>query len=311
MSIYQDPITDFADHADLIEISCGDLIARPIRDLQTGGVSPDPIDAFDCEQVAKAMLAVEMRDLPSQCDFEPILRPNPPGLGGMQVIYSESFANQPDAAWTIDTEGVYSEYRAADSEWRWTEEVPDGGDGGAFHAVNSILIGDCQPNSDDQSGVTRLESPVLQIPSSADAAILVFDHYVATEEGWDGGNLKISVDGGDWQAVPVEAFVFNPYNSTVIDTETINDEEIVNTNPLAGQPAFTGVDEASFRGSWGQSQVDLSLVSEPGDSIRVRWDFGIDGCNGVEGWFIDNVKLVVGGRAPLAVRRSDGRRITP
>jgi hypothetical protein len=311
MSIYQGPITDFRDHADLVEISCDDLIARPIRDLETGAVFPDPIDAFDCEQVAKAMLAVEMRDQPSQCNFEPILQPNPPDLGDLRIVFSESFDDDPGAEWTISSEGVYPEYVAANSEWRWTEEVPDGGDGGAFHAINSMLIGNCQPNGDDQSGVTRLESPVLEIPSSAERAILAFDHYVATEDGWDGGNLKISVNGGDWLPVPTEAFVFNPYNSAVIDTVTIDDEEVVNTNPLAGQAAFTGVDEASFSGSWGQSQVDLGAVAAPGDSIRVRWDFGIDGCTGFEGWFVDNVQIVVGGRAPLAFRRSRGRRTTP
>ncbi|HET7145206.1 MAG TPA: hypothetical protein VFI68_14400, partial [Anaerolineales bacterium] len=65
-----------------------------------------------------------------------------------------------------------------------------------------------------------------------------------------------------------------------------------NTNPLAGQAAFTGTDGGSVGGSWGQSQINLVAFGVvPGDTIRLRYDFGMDGCTGIDGWYVDDVKV--------------------
>jgi hypothetical protein len=66
------------------------------------------------------------------------------------------------------------------------------------------------------------------------------------------------------------------------------------TNPLAGQPAFSGTDGGSLFGSWGQSQINLTALGvgvKPGDTIRLRYDFGMDGCSGNDGWYVDDVKV--------------------
>ena len=44
-------------------------------------------------------------------------------------------------------------------------------------------------------------------------------------------------------------------------------------------------------GSWGQSQVDLSSFAVTGNTIRLRFEFGVDGCNGLDGWYLDDVTL--------------------
>ena len=42
----------------------------------------------------------------------------------------------------------------------------------------------------------------------------------------------------------------------------------------------------------GQSQINLTLLGvKPGDNIRLRYDFGMNGCIGVDGWYVDNVKI--------------------
>ena len=138
-----------------------------------------------------------------------------------------------------------------------------------------------------------LESPVITLPAHASQAMLVFDHYVATEDGWDGGNLKISVNDGPWDLIPSSAFIFNPYNSSVIDTVIVGEEAVENTNPLAGEPAYTGLDEGELSSSWGQSQIDLGVFASGGDSVRFRFDFGNDGCTGVEGWYLANLKVLI------------------
>ena len=116
---------------------------------------------------------------------------------------------------------------------------------------------------------------------------MTFEHYVATEGGWDGGNLKISINGGAFAIVPASAFTFNPYNAN------LNTAAQGNTDPLAGEPAFTGTDGGEVHGSWGLSQIDLTKVGiAAGDNIQLRFDMGMDGCTGVDGWYLDNIKIL-------------------
>lgn len=167
---------------------------------------------------------------------------------------------------------------------------------GGFYAWDYLTYGDCTPGSDDQSGVMYLDSPVLTVPSGGDddRPLLVFDHYVATELAYDGGNVSISVNGGQWQSIAPEDFSFNPYNS-VLDTVANG-----NTNPLAGQAAFNGTDEGEVTGSWGQSHIELGGYASVGDEVQVRFAFGVDGCNGIDGWYLDSVETYYC-QAPVAV----------
>ena len=112
---------------------------------------------------------------------------------------------------------------------------------------------------------------------------MAFNHYVATESKWDGGNIKYSLNDGAWTLLPKTAFTHNGYNLN-LDGTTSND------NPLRGQAAFTGTDGGSLGGSWGQSVVDLSKIGVvPGATIKFRFELGTDGCNGIEGWYLDEI----------------------
>ena len=132
--------------------------------------------------------------------------------------------------------------------------------------------------------MTYIESPAISIPAGASPQ-LAFDHWVATEAGWDGGNVKMSVNGGAFNLVSSVRFDFNAYNSTLNTAGQGND------NPLAGEAAFTGTDGGSVGGTWGQSQVDLSGLAGPGDNVRLRFEMGMDGCNGIIGWYVDDVRV--------------------
>jgi Zn-dependent metalloprotease len=294
MATYQTPVTDFHAHAELLETSCRDLIGAQLFDLETGAPSAHTIDSDDCAQVALATSAVEMEVFPSQCQFQPILDPDAPSVAGDVTLFDESFDSDPGSRWLRSNRGVYIEYEPRD--WVWIGNPPDGGDGGAFFALDSVFIGDCLPGSDDQSGVMELTSPEILVPRAATDLVLTFDHWVATEAEWDGGNIKLSVDDGPFTQIPVTEFVFNPYNNRIT---------VPNSNPLAGQWAFTGANQGSLSGSWGQSQIDLDRLVPPGSRIRLRFDFGVDGCNGAVGWYVDNVKIV--GDMAVSVRSSGGR----
>jgi len=296
MSRYQTPVTGFSAHAELLEISCQDLIGQQLFDLSTGMHSGQVITADDCNQVSIAMDAVEMRSPPDQCDYAQLLEPDEPPVDGNVIVFAETFDEEPAGSWRLTNHGVYSEYEPRD--WVWTDSPPEGASGGAFFAVDSVLIGDCQPGSDDQSGVMELTSPSIEIPHGTVSPTLVFDHWMASELLWDGGNLKLSINGSAFFQVPLDFFLHNGYNVRINHG---------NTNPLAGEWAWTGTNEGTMSGSWGQTQIDLSLLVEAGDTLAIRFDLGVDGCNGAEGWYVDNVRIVAKGGS---ARRGLGR-VTP
>lgn len=300
MHVYQVPSTDFPGHADLIELACEDLIGADLTDLETGDISPDRVTEAHCSEVAKAMAAVEMRIPPDQCAFVPLLAPSPPSFPGAQVIFSEDFSSDPladESVWSVSNAGVYDEYDPRD--WVWVTDPPEGSDGnGAAFAIDSVVIGDCSPGSDDQSGVMFLDSPSVTIPEDSRDVYLIVDHYVATEGMWDGGLIEVSVENQPFLEIPLSSFRFNPYRSSLEGTLDGND------NPLAGRWAFHGSDGGSVLGSWGQTQASLSGIAAPGESIVIRFAFGVDGCNGLDGWYLDRVQLIEVGPPP---RQGAGR----
>jgi hypothetical protein len=137
-----------------------------------------------------------------------------------------------------------------------------------------------------QLGVLELASPAIAIPNGlANGPHMSFDHWVALEDGFDGAQLMISVNGGPFHLVDPSAFIFNPYNKSLL-TSPFTD------NVRMGQPAFSGVDAGSVRGSWGTSIVDLSAYAHAGDTIRLRFDMSTDSCFGTGwGWYVDNVRV--------------------
>jgi len=185
--------------------------------------------------------------------------------------------------WTLSNEGVFAGWPGYD--WTQATTLPGGRSGAAAFGIDPDA-GNCDGGAGDVSGVMRMESPAIVIPSGYAPPRLAFDHYVATEAGWDGGNLKISINDGAYTVVPPAAYTFNPYNMT-LQTAAAG-----NTNPLAGQPGFSGTDGGEVTGSWGQSQIDLALAGVlPGDTVRLRYDMGLDGCTGLDGWYVDDVQV--------------------
>ncbi|MGH9162725.1 MAG: M4 family metallopeptidase, partial [Vicinamibacteraceae bacterium] len=285
-TVYQVPTTNFADHADALDAACTDLIGEQLTDLKTGAPVPEMLTSADCEHVAKAMAAVEMRQEPVQCNFQPILAKDPPSLCGPDTtqvdIFSDDFEQDPKRRWRVSHAGATpADFTKRD--WEWTSEIPEGREGSAFFAVD-FQGGTCAPGG-DESGVLHLQSPTIRIPSGVADPLVTFDHWIGSEEGWDGGNVKVSVNGGPWQVVAPEAFTFNAYNRSL---EPVAEG---NTNPMAGQPAWTGADEGGFTGSWGRSHLRLAGYAAPGDTVRLRFDFGTDGCTGTFGWYVDDVAV--------------------
>jgi len=288
-SVYETNTTDFAAHADALEASCSDLLGQNLEGLSTTGTPAGPsgeiISVADCQEVADAILAVELRTPPA-CGFVPMFDPNAPALCGPgsaeATIFSEDFESGL-GAWIVSQVPVNPGTWDA-RDWEVISTLPDGHPGNAVYGVDAV-VGDCQADLDN--GIMRLDSPVINIPGGANTPVrMAFDQYVSMEDLWDGGNLKISINGGGFVLVPNGAFTFNGYSGTLTTAGAGND------NPMAGQVAFTGANGGSVAGSWGQSQLDLSSLGvNPGDTIVLRWELGSDGCNGWDGWYVDDVEV--------------------
>ena len=287
--VYQVDDSDFADHADALEASCSDLTGSSFAAVGTDPLN-GPITAADCAQVTNAIAAVELRGSTSFCNFQPLLNPAVAATcsattttGVRTDIKSFDFESNP-TDWSVSHESPSATFTPRD--WTWVNSLPPTnsgfGVGSGFFAPTPNAV-NC--NVQDETGVLHLTSPVIAIPSSATFARATFEHWMSTEPGFDGGNLKISVNGGPFQLVPPSEFSFNNYTLTLVTAADGN------TNPLAGQPAWSGTNTGSIGGSWGRTHVNLGNFAPPGSAVRLRWDLGIDQCSARKGWYLDNVNV--------------------
>ncbi len=284
-TVYQHAASDFTDHADALEASCSDLIGTNLTDLVTGAPSGQSITESDCSQVTAATAAVELRTPPTQCNFQPLLAKNPPPLcdaGNLHHLFKDDFdrGNSSANRWSVSRSGFTADFTPRD--WVLTSELPDR-EGKGFFGPNPD-IGTCAPGG-DETAVLHLVSPQIAVPASNTNLRLTFEHWLATEPGWDGGNLKISVNGGPWQLVQAADFIYNPYNTTLFTVAQGN------TNPMAGEFGFSGTDGGSVEGSWGRSIINLAPYAGPQDKVRLRFDIGNDGCTGRFGWYLDDLMV--------------------
>lgn len=299
------PTSDFDDMANSLESSCAELTGQEILALEIEEDTPAapvaPITAADCASVTAAIAATEMRlDPTEQCQFEPILRGNAPGVCGKgtttKTIWKENFEDGLKG-WKKSERVFFEEGRGFN--WKASSDAPE--HGGTVAYAPDPVSGSCLGDADDISSANAITSKAISMSGGRNLR-LAFEHYVATEGGWDGGNVKISVNGKRFKVIPRAAYTFNSPNGSLFS------QEEGNSNPMAGEAAWTGTDGGVVSGSWGESQVNLTKAGvSKGDTVQIRFDFGRDGCNGVDGWYVDTVKVVVcqkkGGSNKLATRR--------
>ena len=286
-SQYMTATTDFSAQADILEASAAGLLGVNLMPLSTAtvppGGSPAVITNADLLSLAKVIAAVELRENNS-CQFYTLLKPAPALCEGANqglAIFFEDFETGFNGFTTSEQAGDPTDWVAR--SWELVN-APAGRPGKVAYGVD-YTGGNCQDNL--QYGLIRLQSPVITIPpGTAGNLNMAFDHYIATENTWDGGNIKYSINGGTWKFLADSAFTANPYNNF------LNNAAAGNNNPLAGERAFTGTDQGSVVGIWGQSQINLSKLGlVAGNTIQLRFEFGTDGCGGLDGWYIDDLRI--------------------
>ena len=303
-TVYQTPTTNYPQHADAIEQSCSDLIGKPLNDV-FGKVSDQVITAQDCAAVREATLAVEFRNtetttVAQKCGYIPVLQPeaSTPALCPTGKFPTATFSENWESG-AIPSGWTTAHLTTGDTtpalyDWQISSALPAPHSGKAAFAIDETG-GTCAAGG-DISGSFWLDSPELDVPD--DASYLSFTHFMQAEAGYDGGNLKYSVNGSEFAIVPQDAFTYNAHSSTFTDAPLIPGiPDPVglggnNTSPLAGQAAWSGADQGEATGSWGTTIVDIAKLGAAKDAkIKFRWEFGNDGCGGNVGWFVDDLSL--------------------
>ena len=155
------------------------------------------------------------------------------------------------------------------NDWEWGE--PGSGPGDAHSGVNlwgTILNG----HYSEGPLLSRLISPLLGLTTDPN---LTFWHWYNTESGFDGGNVKISTDGVNWNLIAPE----DGYDG-IISTNF--------GNPIGGEEAFFGESDG-----WELETFDLSAYS--GSMVLIQFDFGSDGSVEDAGWYMDDFVVYGGG----------------
>ncbi len=219
-----------------------------------------PVDIYSPEENAiKGAITVQANienfGLEDQTDF-PV---NCNVYSGGNVLYEEHFE---------DENGLFT---VSGGLWQWGQPVV--GPSTTHSGINcwgTNLYGDYYDNSN-----ARLTSPSISLPTDTPAE-LSFWHWFDIECGssvWDGGNVKISTNGGSsWQVLGDYLDPY-PYESASSSNQGI-----------PGESCFS--DTQNY---WSQVTIDLSDYA--GEDIMLRWHFGSDSSVHYDGWYLDDIKI--------------------
>ncbi len=106
---------------------------------------------------------------------------------------------------------------------------------------------------------------------------LSFWHRFNTEDGWDGGVVEVSTNGGGSWTDLGSKMVSGKYNGSM---------GTGSNNPIGGRAAFTGLITSFMK-------TTINLSSYAGQSVRIRFRFGSDDNTAPAGggWFVDDIML--------------------
>ncbi|MEK6799281.1 MAG: carboxypeptidase regulatory-like domain-containing protein [Planctomycetota bacterium] len=159
----------------------------------------------------------------------------------------------------------------------WTATVATGSSGNNWRTAASSA--DTAPNTafvPDVASVHDVRLNSLGFTTPVAGAQLSFRNNYATESGYDGGVLEISINGGAFIDILAAggSFVSGGYNRTLSTGFS---------NPLPGRQAWSG-----SSGGYLTSVVNLPAASA-GQNVQLRWRFGSDSSVGGTGWRVDTI----------------------
>jgi bacillolysin len=225
-------------------------------------VGNDGITTADCQQVQKALLAVEMNSQPAACSVPeaPIC---PTGQTPTNIFFDD-LENPTSGNWTSSaiTLGV--------NEWYYPQNAnPYAFD--ATYATSGMYnfwgYGTSVPGDYGMAMNNNVTLP-------AGTAYMHFKHAYGFEAAnSDGGVLEYSANGGPWTDAG-SLFSDNGYNGTISSS----------TNPLNGHDAFVS-------DSFGYISSRLNLNPLAGKNVKFRFRMGTNNGGWDYGWFIDDIRI--------------------
>ncbi|MFL6529343.1 MAG: hypothetical protein ACJ8KX_02620, partial [Chthoniobacterales bacterium] len=140
-------------------------------------------------------------------------------------------------------------------------------------AANSAFARDLSTVSDQ-----RLDAPSVFV--SASDAQLTFRHNFNLENGFDGGVLEISINGGAFADILAAggSFAAGGYTGTISNISS-------NQSPIKGRAAWTG-----NSGGFVTAIVNLPAAAA-GKPVILRWRLGSDNQVGATGWRVDTINV--------------------
>ncbi len=178
-------------------------------------------------------------------------------VGTPLVIYQDDFEEYPD--------GFFP-----DGDWRYGMPVYGPSSAHSGERVWGTLL---DSGYSDGGTISILETGSYDIPEEHEHVRLSIWHWYSTETDpttfYDGGNVKISVDG--------EPFV-------ILEPEDGYDGTLWSYNPLSGEQAFAGNSNG-----WKREIFDLSDYA--GHTVEFRFTFASDPAVNAPGWYIDDLMI--------------------
>ena len=154
-------------------------------------------------------------------------------------------------------------------DWEWG--IPTSGPRAALSG-NRVWATDLNGYYTNGPLLSSLHLPEIDLKDFA-VATLQFWHWYDAKPPGDGGNVKISVDGGlNWQIIK-PLFGYNDR----IDTMAAHD--------MKGEEVFTGKSAG-----WIKACFDLSTFLN--NTVHIKFDFGSDSAETGSGWYIDSLVVL-------------------
>jgi hypothetical protein len=200
-----------------------------------------------------------------------------------QTLYSKDFETGTGLDdWTVGS------FSGPTTDWRGIQTCTAHGGTKVFRFGGTGCTTDYADNSAVHTYAQPAGASGIAIPPSGQTNRLTFWHRRGFEDGFDGGTLKVSVDGINYAPVPESAMLSGSFGSGAIagDCPPAN---------AAGLRAFTGTS-----GAFTQTVVDLDAACNAasggtegcaGQSVRIAFTAVTD-CNTTgDGWFLDDVAV--------------------
>ena len=147
------------------------------------------------------------------------------------------------------------------------------------YSGNSWWCGDPSISGYQNNWYQVLTTPDIDLTSATPPVVLSFMHYYETEgPNFDGGNIRISTDGGATFSVLTPSL--GSYDTDSLWAFNYHGDGV-------GIPGYCG-----NSGGWILAEFDLS--SFIGDTIRIQFVFASDEYTTSQGWFLDNITIADG-----------------